>query len=106
MDWKTVPTRLTQNMADAAKSVDARLSVWKYDDAYQAMLAHAPEAPTNHDVAQLQARVAELEAALRGVTSALDQMGDQPDRLVCPDVWRRLNCEELVTRGKEALGAE
>lgn len=57
-------------------------------------------------VAQLQARVAELEAALRGVTSALDQMGDQPDRFVCPDVWRRLNCEELVTRGKDALGAE
>lgn len=64
MEWKTVPTRLTQNMADAAKSVGARLSVWKYDDAYQAMLAPAPEAPTNHDVAQLQARVAELERAL------------------------------------------
>lgn len=55
---------------------------------------------------QLQARVAELEAALRGVTGALDQMGDQPDRLVCPEVWRRLNCEELVTLGKEALGVE
>ena len=43
--WRLVPIRLTQAMADAAKTVDGRLSVWKYDDAYQAMLANAPEAP-------------------------------------------------------------
>ena len=41
--WKLVPARLTQNMAEAAKAVDGRLSVWKYDEAYQAMLAAAPE---------------------------------------------------------------
>jgi hypothetical protein len=41
--WKLVPVRLTQNMAEAAKAVDGRLSVWKYDEAYQAMLAAAPE---------------------------------------------------------------
>jgi hypothetical protein len=41
--WKLVPARLTQSMAMAAKVVDGRLSVWKYDEAYQAMLAAAPE---------------------------------------------------------------
>ena len=66
MDWKLVPTRLTRDMAYAAKCIDARLSVWKYDDAYRAMLANAPEPPetSTPTVAQLQARVAELEAAL------------------------------------------
>lgn len=41
--WVVAPPRLTQHMADAAKCVDARLSVWKYDDAYKAMLANIPE---------------------------------------------------------------
>lgn len=43
--WNLVPQRLTQDMADAAKCVDGRLSVWKYDDAYKAMLAAAPQPP-------------------------------------------------------------
>ena len=41
--WVAAPPRLTQHMADAAKTVDGRLSVWKYDDAYKAMLANIPE---------------------------------------------------------------
>lgn len=32
-------------MAEAAKMVDGRLSVFKYDDAYKAMLQEAPEPP-------------------------------------------------------------
>lgn len=67
--------------------MDARLSVWKYDDAYQAMLAHAPEAPTNHDVAQLQARVAELEAAINRLKIYI---------VVLPDVLMRDHMLDLV----------
>ena len=76
MDWKLVPTRLTQNMADAAKCVDARLSVWKYDDAYQAMLANAPKPPetSTQTPSQLQARVAELEAQVAGLKRILDRV--------------------------------
>lgn len=41
--WQAVPKRLTQDMADAAKCTDGRLSVWKYADVYTAMLANAPK---------------------------------------------------------------
>ena len=50
--WQIVPKRLNQNMADAAKCTDARLSVWKYDDVYKAMLANAPTPPTTHPTQQ------------------------------------------------------
>lgn len=41
--WIAVPQRLTQNMAEAAKCIDGRLSAFKYDDVYCAMLAAAPK---------------------------------------------------------------
>ena len=41
--WQVVPRQLTQDMADAAKFVDGRLSVFKYADAYRAMLYAAPQ---------------------------------------------------------------
>ena len=41
--WQLVPRQLTQDMADAAKFVDGRLSVFKYADAWRAMLYAAPQ---------------------------------------------------------------
>ena len=41
--WQLVPRQLTQDMAEAAKFVDGRLSVFKYADAYRAMLYAAPQ---------------------------------------------------------------
>lgn len=46
--WQVVPRQLTQDMAEAAKFVDGRLSVFKYADAYRAMLAAAPTPPLTH----------------------------------------------------------
>ena len=40
--WQLVPVNPTQEMADAAKWIDGRLSVWKWADGYKAMLAAAP----------------------------------------------------------------
>ena len=40
--WQLVPVKPTQEMADAAKWIDGRLSVWKWADGYKAMLAAAP----------------------------------------------------------------
>ena len=40
--WQLVPVEPTQEMADAAKWIDGRLSVWKWADGYKAMLAAAP----------------------------------------------------------------
>lgn len=41
--WRLVPANPTQNMVDAAKWIDGRLSVWKWADGYREMLAAAPE---------------------------------------------------------------
>ena len=41
--WQLVPRQLTQDMAEAAKFVDGRLSVFKYADAWRAMLYAAPQ---------------------------------------------------------------
>lgn len=51
--WQLVPRQLTQDMAEAAKFVDGRLSVFKYADVYRAMLYAAPQpaaqaAPLTH----------------------------------------------------------
>ena len=40
--WQLVPVNPTQERADAAKWIDGRLSVWKWADGYEAMLAAAP----------------------------------------------------------------
>ena len=42
--WQLVPVKPTQDMVDSAKSIDGRLSVWKWADGYAAMLAAAPQA--------------------------------------------------------------
>ena len=41
--------------------------------------------------------------ALKGVTFALDSMGDKPDRLVSPVVWRQLDCERVLDVAKSAI---
>ena len=46
---------------------------------------------------------AELLEALKGVTFALDSMGDKPDRLVSPVVWRQLDCERVLDVAKSAI---
>lgn len=44
--WKLVPERPTQNMCEAAKyGIDARLSVFKWADAYKVMCNNAPTPP-------------------------------------------------------------
>ena len=44
--WQLVPRNITQDMAESAKTVDGRLSVFKYSDVYQAMLEAAPQPAT------------------------------------------------------------
>lgn len=46
---------------------------------------------------------AELLEALKGVTFALDSMGDKPDRLVSPVVWSQLDYERVLDIAKSAM---
>lgn len=59
---------------------------------------------TGLTASQLQARVAELEAALREGMETLDATGDMPDRLIHPDAWRKLNCEKKIAEFRRMLG--
>jgi hypothetical protein len=43
--WMLVPAKPNQDMVNAAKEVDGRLSVWKWADGYAAMLAADPQPP-------------------------------------------------------------
>lgn len=63
--WQVVPRQLTQDMAEAAKFVDGRLSVFKYADAYRAMLYAAP---------QPAAQAAPVDAAVQQDAERLDFM--------------------------------
>lgn len=44
-DWVAVPVKMTQDMAESAKAIDGRLSVFKWDDGYRAALSAAPTCP-------------------------------------------------------------
>jgi hypothetical protein len=78
--WQLVPKIPTQAMVDCAKSVDGRLSVFKWADGYYAMLAAAPDKPQSDAVMVPIALLEELRdcandcynnARMRG-TSGLD----------------------------------
>jgi hypothetical protein len=53
--------------------------------------------------AQAEARVTALEAEATQLVNVLDTMGDAPDALVSPELWRALKCEDAISRAREAL---
>jgi hypothetical protein len=58
--WKLVPFKPNQDMVNAAKEIDGRLSVWKWADGYAAMLSAAPQPPVSHASKELtEAQVAD-----------------------------------------------
>ena len=64
----------------------------------------APETSTP-TVAQLQARVAELEAALREGTDTLRSLGNMPDYLVHDDAWDKEQVARKIVAYTQLLGS-
>ena len=56
-------------------------------------------------VAQLQARVAELEAALREGTDTLRSLGNMPDYLVHDDAWDKEQVARKIVAYTQLLGS-